>query len=381
MHDTSVPKKGSSRLPFIDFARGIVMVLMAWDHVNGFWNPAKRGGEGVMGMRTVYPDFLNFILRFITHYCAPTFIFLAGTGLALSASRRLSRGESQKEITLRMIKRGCVLLLLEAFVVSPAFGGSPLYFGVIACIGACFIIFSVFRRLPSYVILILSIVILLGHPFLNLDWIPSDNPFGWYLHVIIHEPNHEWYPFTGLYPIIPWLGVMGLGWCFGIFLAGTDMGRVGRLTLPLVLTGVISLVLWFVVRLFNGYGNLVLRTGNTLEDWLFVAKYPPSLAFLLWTLGGMCFFLALGLYLQSRLGYKKGITGVILDFGRVPLFFYCIHLWLYRLRPGWISMRPFNMNLIGVAVFWFVGLLVLWRLCLRYEKLKRSYPESLLQYI
>jgi len=174
---------------------------------------------------------------------------------------------------------------------------------------------------------------------------------------------------------------MGFGWCFGIYLSGYDRSRARRLTLPLVLTGAVSLVLWFAVRLFNGYGNLVPRTGNTLEDWLFVAKYPPSLAFLLWTLGGMCLFLALGLILQDRPGFTRGLTGAILTFGKVPLFFYCVHLWLYRLRPGWVPRRPFQMDLIGVAVFWIAGLLVLWRLCLRYEKLKRSHPDSLLQYI
>ena len=65
------------RLPFIDFARGIVMVLMEWDHFSTFWNPGRRGGEGLMGRRPIFPDFTQFILRFITHYCAPTFIFLA----------------------------------------------------------------------------------------------------------------------------------------------------------------------------------------------------------------------------------------------------------------------------------------------------------------
>lgn len=379
--EASVKRTSVGRLPFIDFARGIVMVLMAWDHVSGFWNMHHHGGEGVMGRMPPFKNFTWFMARFVTHWCAPTFIFLAGTALALSTAKRLARGESQRSIFNRMIKRGAVLLLLEAFVVSPSFGGSPLYFGIIACIGVCFIIFSVYRRLPSVVILALSLFIILAHPFLNLGWIPNDTPGGWYLRVVIHEPNHDWYPFTGLYPIIPWIGVIGLGWCFGTYLSTYDRTRVNRLTLPIAAAGVVSLVLWFVVRLLNGYGNLLPRTGGTLQDWLYVAKYPPSLAFLLWTLGGMCLFLALGLLIQDRPGFSRGVTGAIHTFGRVPLFFYLVHLWLYRVRPGWMARPPFYMDLLPTVAFWLVGLFILWRLCIRYERLKRSHPDSLLQYI
>jgi uncharacterized membrane protein len=379
--ESSLKTSATSRLPFIDFARGIVMVLMAWDHVSGFWNIHHHGGEGVMGRMPPFLNFTWFMARFITHYCAPTFIFLAGTALALSTVKRLSRGEAQRDISLRMIKRGGLLLLMEAFIVAPAFGDSSLYFGVIACIGVCFIIFSIYRLLPPNVILVLSLFIILTHPFLNLNWIPSGTPYGWYLRVILHEPNHDWYPFTGLYPIIPWIGVMGLGWRFGAFLSEYDASKIKRLRLPLLVSGGASLILWFLIRWLNGYGNLLPRQGNSLQDWLYVAKYPPSLAFLLWTLGGMCFFLALGLFLQEKSGFNKGLTGALLIFGRTPLFFYLTHLWLYRVRPGWVTNPLFYMDLYPTIVLWLGGLVILWRLCVRYEKLKRNHPDSILQYI
>jgi uncharacterized membrane protein len=379
--ETSVHRSSIGRIQFIDFTRGVVMAIMAWDHVSGFWNRFHHGGEGVMGRKPLFLNTTWFLARFVSHWCAPTFIFLAGTVLAISAGKRLSRGESQRDITLRMIKRGGILLIAEAFVVSPAFGGSPLYFGVIACIGVCFIIFSVFRRLPPTVILALSLLTVIAHPFLNLDWIPADNPFGWYLRVILHEPNHDWYPFTGLYPILPWIGVMGLGWSFGTLLLKLDSPQIKKLKVPLCATGVASLIMFFIVRWLKGYGNLLPREGNTLVDWLYVAKYPPSLAFLLWTLGSMCLFMALGLILENRAGFEKGITGVILAFGRNPLFFYLTHLWLYRVRAGWIQRPVFYLDLQTTLVFWLVGLIVLWRLCMRYEKFKRSHPDSLLQYI
>ena len=102
----------SGRFQFIDFTRGIVMAIMAWDHVSGFWNRFHRGGEGVMGNK---PGFLNlkwFLARYVSHYCAPTFVFLAGTVLAISTTRRVARGDSQFSITRRMFTRGIILLLL-----------------------------------------------------------------------------------------------------------------------------------------------------------------------------------------------------------------------------------------------------------------------------
>ena len=371
--------QGYRRLPFIDFTRGIVMLLMAWDHASLFWNPGHRGGEGLMRRRPAFPNFTQFLLRFITHYCAPTFIFLAGTALALSTSRRLERGQSQREISLRMVKRGGVLLLLEAFVVSPAFGSPPTYFGVLACIGSCFIIFSVYRLLPTPIILATSLAMILLHTYIKLDWLPAE-PWARYLRVILHDASFDWYPYVGLYPIIPWLGVMGLGWCFGIYLL-RHRSDPRALTLKLIGVGVLAHILWLLVRWLNGYGNILPRLGWTAMDWLYMAKYPPSLAFLLWTLGGMSLMLALGLILQDRGGFTGRVRDFIISFGRVPLFFYCFHLWFYRLTPPGVRPPPLRLDIWGTALLWVVGILALWRLCLRYWRLKRAHPDSLLQYI
>ncbi len=367
-------------MPFIDFARGIVMAIMAWDHVSGFWHELHHGGEGILGRAPPFTNLVWFLERFVSHVCAPTFIFLAGTVLALSAAKRLARGESQASVTLHMIKRGLVLLVLEALVVSPAFGLSWMYFGVIACIGVGLIIFSVYRRLPPAVILAISLIIVLNHNFLSLDFIPADVPWGWYARVIIHEPNYDWWPYIGLYPLIPWIGVMGLGWSFGTLLSSLDPEMIERLKTPLAVTGVASIAAFFLVRLMNGYGNLLRRWGNTVIDWLYVSKYPPSLAFLLWSLGWMCLFLALGLALQKRAWLSKGLTGIILAYGRNPLFFYLTHLWLFRLRLPGRTPPPFFLEMWQTFIFWVVGLAVLWQLCIRYEKIKRKYPRFL-QYI
>jgi uncharacterized membrane protein len=370
------------RLPFIDFARGLVMILMAWDHASYFWNPLRRANEGLMGMRPAFPNLGQFLLRFITHYAAPTFVFLAGTALALSTARRLERGESQASISLHLIIRGVVLLLFELVLVSTAFELPHLYFGVIACIGLSLILFSLIRRLPPVIILIASAALIVAAPLLSFDWIPyGANAPGWhYLRVILAEARWDLEPYVGLYPLIPWIGVMGIGWWFGVFLGRRDEASIKRLALPLLLAGLTLIGLWFVVRLVNGYGNLLPRKGTTLEGWLYMSKYPPSLAFLLWSLGGMCLFLALGIVLQDRPGFTKGVMGVVIDFGQVPLFFYLVHLWLYRLSFLLLSGVIKRGTVTALAIY-VIGLGLLWALCVQYGRLKGQHPRSVLQYV
>jgi uncharacterized membrane protein YcfT len=149
----------------------------------------------------------------------------------------------------------------------------------------------------------------------------------------------------------------------------------------IALMGVASIIAFIIIRWLNGFGNLIPRYGNTIEAWLAFSKYPPDLAFLTITLGGMCLLLALGLLIEDKSWFGRGVTGVLLVFGRTPLFFYVTHLVLYRARPFYTTQPLFTVSLPFVIMFWLIGLLILWRLCLRYERYKRTHPESLLQYI
>ena len=368
----------AGRLSFIDFTRGFVMIVMSWDHVSSFWHELHHGGEGVLGAAPPYASLVWFLERFVSHWCAPSFIFLAGTVLALSTMKRLERGESQSKISFHIITRGVILLALEALLVSPAFDVPVYYFGVIACIGVCFLIFSVYRRLPASAILVVSLFIVLNHSFLDLSWISPGTVVGRYLRVIIHEPNFESWPYVGLYPIIPWIGVMGLGWYFGSVLRKVDASSE-KLRNAILATGVASIALFFVVRWLNSYGNLLVRRGGTVIDWLYVSKYPPSVAFLLWGLGGMCIFMVIGLLLQQRPGLNV-VTNAIHDIGRTPLFFYIAHLWLYRLRLPGVTERPFYLEMYQTFLLWVAGLVVLSWLCKKYYRVKRDHPGSMLRY-
>ncbi len=256
---------------------------------------------------------------------------------------------------------------------------------MIACIGVSLIIFSVARKLPTKLILAAGVLIVLNHSFLDLSFIPTNTNWGWYLRVILHEPNFDRWPYVGLYSIIPWIGVMSIGWAFGNFLEGKTHEDVRMLRNPLYITGGASIITFFIVRYLNGYGNLIPRMGNTLVDWLYVSKYPPSVAFLLWTLGGMCLMMATGIVLEERGFLENRLVSGVLTIGRNPLFFYFVHLWLYRAR--WPDFEPtslippFYLSLPETLLFWGVGIVVLYYMCREYEKLKRKYPRSILQYI
>jgi uncharacterized membrane protein len=220
------------------------------------------------------------------------------------------------------------------------------------------------------------LVIILNQQWLDLSFIPFDAAWGHYLRRIITEPGLTWHPYYSLYTLVPWFGVMGLGWTFGTYLDGFDREKLPRLKMPLAVVGVSSIAMFFVVRLMNGYGNLVRRWSMDILDWLYISKYPPSLAFLLWSLGGMCLFMVAGILLQEKDWSDKNVVGAVHTLGRVPLFFYLTHLWLYRLRlPG--APAPVYLNLWQTIAWWAVGLVLLWLISSRYEKLKRKYPRFL----
>ena len=380
---TSSSASHASRLPFIDFARGVVMIFMAWDHVSGFWNPGKIGSEGLRGYFPYVADINQFYLRLLTHVCAPAFMFLAGTSMALSTRKRLNRGEDQWSISKRLATRGMMMWLLAIYIVGPAFGSGPLYFGVMACFGACFILWSVLRRLPTPAILVGSLAVVLFHPYLNLDFIRNQG-IGFYLRVILHEPasmRMQW-PFGGLYPIIPWIGVMGLGWVFGVFLSSLREERMRGLKVSMGVAGILSWVLFVAVRWMNGFGVLVPRNGDTLVAYLSLSKFYLLSSCSPWERCSSSCFLALGLHIQESRFIKNELVQTVLLFGRTPLFFYIAHLILYRIRPFWMDQpRLYDLNLWETGAFWIIGLVILRWFCSYYQDLKNEHPRSILQYI
>jgi uncharacterized membrane protein len=375
----------SYRINSIDFVRGLAIVFMALDHASTYWNEGRIFGEGILFLEffPTSPDIIQFLVRFVSQYCAPIFIFLAGTSIALSESRKLEKGVTQEEIKQHLISRGLILLVIEWTIIAYMFSAEFLYFGVLACIGYSFIILAFARRLSSQILTILSTGLIIISPFffelsLNgvFDFLPR------FVRVGLFFP--EW-PY-GLYPLSPWLGVMGLGFVFGRWLKKQqefpDAAR--RITKNLAMVGVISICAFFILRIGTGWplNYLILSEldgGFTITNFFLISKYPPSITFLLWNLGGMFIILALASYLQESSLYQRSVFPIIL-FGTTPLFFYSIHLLVYGTVPIILNMQKAFPLPITLFV-WILGLIFLYPLCLIFRDLKNKYPDSLLRLI
>jgi uncharacterized membrane protein len=367
------------RLFAIDAVRGWVMIFMALDHAMLFTyyhiSAELFQGRGPDPM----PDTLHYLTRFVTHYCAPTFSFLAGLSIALYALSRRSRGLSEGQITRKLVTRGLLIIALQLTVENfiwgfgPGSGSALINLDVLACIGSGMVILAFARRLPLPVLAGGSLLLLLVMPLL-LSAFPllpgGDQPL---LEILLQPSDQGW--ITVYYPILPWLGVMGLGCACGRWL-GERPERTTRFFLAL---GALLLAAWLPVRLAAGsYGNLVPYQGGDWRDFFLMSKYPPSLAFLTWTLGGMSLALALHSRLEKRLSSTR-FFGLVTLFGQTPLFFYIVHLQLYKTLS--LILPRLTGSLAAGYLTWLLGLFYMMILCRLYQALKRRYPHSVLQYI
>ncbi|MHA2227219.1 MAG: DUF1624 domain-containing protein [Candidatus Hodarchaeales archaeon] len=417
----------SYRITAIDIVRGLAIVLMALDHSSSYWNKGRFFGEfWNWGRPEFLPDLLQFLIRFVTHWCAPTFVFLAGTSLALSEAKRLENGISQNDITKHLVIRGLILLLIEWTLIAWLFEAGPFYFGVLATIGVSFIFFAIARRLKSKIILGFSLILLLDDIFAEFIWnplfqpgyhpvtlsifyfgdifetlfgkliIPFTNvPFISWLQAATHNPS---WPY-GLYPLDPWLGVMGVGIVFGRWLLQQQQKQTTNryIAKRLSIAGSSMLGLFFILRIVQGLPTsffpiwadtlVLIDQPFTIQNFFFMSKYPPSIVFLLWTLGGMCLALAIAFYFQENERFQGWMKPVIL-FGTTALFFYCAHLIIYGAVPilhGIVNpsapslMKAFDIWVTFVV--WILGLITLYPLCLLFKTIKENYPDSPLKYI
>jgi len=315
-----------TRLDSVDLLRGLVMVVMALDHVRDFLHYATPLFDPTDLSRTTPALFLT---RWVTHFCAPVFVFLAGTGAYLSGARGKTRGE----LSRFLLTRGLWLVLLELTVVRFAWTFDPAYRvtpgQVIWAIGWSMVVLAALVRLPAWAAAAFGVALIALHNLLDSVTSASLGPLGW-LWAILHtgEPLE---PFAGrqfipVYPLIPWVGVMAAGYGFGrvLLLEGARRRRV--------LLGLgAGLTLAFVaLRASNLYGDprpWAAQGGFlfTLFSFVNTQKYPPSLLFLLMTLGPA--MLALRLFDRGA-GWA---ARPLVTFGRVPLFYYVLHLFLIQL--------------------------------------------------
>jgi len=312
----------STRIESIDLLRGAVMVIMALDHVRDYFHYGSFFIDPT-DLQTTTP--ILFFTRFITHFCAPVFVFLAGTSAMLYGGKK-----TKSQLFKFLFTRGIWLMILEIvvnnFIWTFDFTHSLSIFQVIWVIGLSMVCLSFLIYLPKIIIASIGVLLVFGHNVLDGIIVEGDSfsSIVWY---ILHQDKFLVVSDTSLrifhYPAIPWIGLIALGYCFGTFYQ-KDFNPIIRKKRLLQL-GLGCVALFFVLRGINIYGDLVPWTNQdtltkTIMSFFKVTKYPPSLSFLLITMGPS--FLFLYAFEQT----KNKITNFFIVFGRVPLFYYFLHV-------------------------------------------------------
>ena len=380
------PGPPDRRIVAIDWMRGFVMILMAVDHASIMFNSGRLGFDSgypieSLGYVAGTPlPLAQFMTRWITHICAPTFLFLSGTSLALSVERRLASGEAARSIDRHLAIRGLILILLDATYISLGIRfGSGLVLQVLYAIGASLILMVPLRRLPSGWLVAFGLLWLVGGEALTLFVAPIAGDTS-ILAALSVAPG-EWPRLYVMYPALPWLAMMALGWAFGRHLLRRQQRDAGWSAERIcVAGGVAGLAVFAVVRGLNSYGNLVLYRGDaSLVQWLHTSKYPPSLAFASMELGLMCLCLAALFALQRRVPRPRDRNPVLV-FGQTALFFYLAHfavLFLMLIVSGQGGSGGLPATYLAVIL----ALVPLYPLCLWYRRYKAAHPRGWPQYI
>ncbi|QIL77599.1 DUF1624 domain-containing protein [Hymenobacter sp. HDW8] len=379
-----------SRVQAIDIVRGLVMVIMALDHVRDFWSPTTIRPEDV-AQTTV----LLFFTRFITHFCAPTFVFLSGTSIWLYQQRQ----SDKMRVSWHLLTRGLWLALLEVVLISFMlfWGYSMVLLQVIWVIGWSMVALAGLIWLPRWALAVLAFVIIAGHNMLpNIQPVTADNVALALLHngpFVFNAPPLP--PVLVAYSFGPWLGVM---------LAGYLIGPWFKLPLPernrlLRLAGAALLVLFVALRATNWYGDPTPWSPQprgliySVLSFINITKYPPSLLFLCLTLG-----ISL-LLLSSVETATNRFSRWLRTFGQVPFFYYIPHLFLISFgallwsiidfgKPINLSFTPpaqwptdYHPSLLRAYVVWAVIVLLLYLPCRWYQDFKQRHSYWWLSYV
>ena len=376
------------RLDHVDLLRGLVMVIMVLDHVRAYFTEVRFDPTDLT--RT---DLALFATRWITHYCAPVFVFLAGASAWIAGTRR-TRGE----LSRFLLSRGVWLILLEATVIT--FGWyftTTLAFGLVAqviwAIGASMVVMAALVYLPMPAVAAFGGLLVLGHNL--LDGVTPER-FGAFADLwrALHVSGPlEGLPVFLLYPLAPWIGLMALGYAGGPLIFAQD-GRAGR---RLALAGTALVAAFVLLRALDVYGDPSprLREGGAallLMSFLNTSKYPPSLLYLLMTMGPA--LAALALFRRAR----GPLADALVTFGRVPFLFYVTHLYLVHalaVAAGVTQGYPasamadvflrmpdgYGFGLPVIYAVWLGVVVLLYPLCRRYAEVKARSRAWWLSYL
>jgi len=364
----------SKRIASIDWMRGFVMILMVLDHVSMAYNKDHLAKDSVSNyvVGTPLPAF-EFFTRWISHLCAPVFVFLAGTALAISVERKISKGADSKGIDKDILIRGAFIALLDPTITS--LFQAKFTFQVLYAIGISMMFMAVFRRFSTSILLFVALAWILGGEFVTmLVWGPEKG----YDSIIAALFFGKYYSssLSISYAFVPWLAMMILGWVFGRFILSYNEGktRVSPDSL-LFMLGIVSLVAFAVIRYLNGYGNMfLLREDYSWQQWLHVSKYPPSASFTFLELGLMSIILAFMMNLEKIIGVRN--NGVLLVFGQTAMIFYLVHRIVLMGSATYLDLKGFS-DLPTTYLITAIMLAALYPFCLWYRGFKARHPESI----
>jgi uncharacterized membrane protein len=386
-------KNKNKRIESIDLLRGIVMIIMALDHVRDYFHQDAFHFEPEDLTQT---SGLLFFTRFITHYCAPAFVFLAGTSAYLYGTKK-----SKKELSLFLLTRGFWLIFLELFIVVLFRSFNPAYhyinLQVIWAIGFCMTVLSALIYMKRSLILLTGALLIFGHNLLdNIHVAGNGTPsFIW---ALLHEAKYFHFGYFTIhvyYPVLPWLGIMMTGYYFGqLYIREYDSKKRKNTLLSI---GSAAIALFIILRSGNFYGDsghwsVQKNTAFSFLSFLNVTKYPPSLLYCLVTLGPSLVFLALA---EKPL---TSLTTKIAVYGRVPMFYYLAHILIIHILAtigaictGFklsdmilnqsVQSTPalrngYGFNLLTVYMVWAGLVLMLYPFCKWYDHYKRTHQSN-----
>jgi len=311
------------RVTAVDALRGLVMIVMALDHTREFLHADAMSFSAENLARTTP---ILFLTRWVTHICAPVFLATAG----MAAGLRLARGGSKAELSRYLVTRGLWLIAVELVVMRLAMNFTfdlryPVFLIILWALGWSMVALAGLIHFPARVVGIIGLAIIVGHNTLDGVAASSFGPLAW-LWQVLHQPGLITIgPVSAIagYPVLPWIGVMALGfWAAGIY-----AWPAARRERALLMAGVGAVAGFVVLRTLNGYGDPAPWTPQatpvmTAVSFFSTAKYPPSLIFLLMTLGPAALLLA---WLERAM---PGPRHPFVVFGRVPFAYYVVHFWL-----------------------------------------------------
>jgi uncharacterized membrane protein len=352
--------------------RGLVMVLMTVDHASGAFNAGRLMLDSAASYHPgTALDPAQLYTRWVSHLCAPTFVFLAGLSLSLSMDRRRARGEPAAAQDRFLIARGIFIAACDPLWMSWVWGPpGKIVLQVLYAIGMSFVAMAGLRHLPRRWLGVLALATLLGHEALtSLTSGLADGPLGPAIALLVSGGRAG--PFLVAYPVLPWLAVMALGYAAGGIMDGEGAKLAGRFALA----GALSIALFVVVRGVDGYGNGHLyRDDGSLIQWIHVCKYPPCLAYCALELGLMALLLALFLR-----GPARGL-GLLALLGQTAFFFYLLHVHLLHGMARALGLEK-RAGLPATYAAAAVALVVLVPLCALYRRYKAAHREGWTRYV